>query len=131
MQKPASFGTGVSGTSVSAATVATTKYSVATSFRNRYGDRYAAIHVSSTQPYTLFVYGSERPVTSHVDNAVTGTVARLLQTSTGHAANVAATSPAGLVHYVRIAGNAFILPMITQSSGSNATVSISYQTFNE
>lgn len=120
---------GVSGTLVSEATVPTTKYSVATAFRNEYGDRYAAIRVSSTQPYTLHVLGHDTSFSSTADNGAGA--GRLLTTISGNPANATGINPNGITHYVRIAGCRYILPMLYQSSGSNATVTISYQTFND
>lgn len=129
MQKPNSFGTGRSGTLVSAATVATANYSAGTSFFNEYGDRYVAIQVSSTQAYTLYVFGYDSSFSSV---AATGAAnGRLLATITGNPANTTSTSPNGITHYVRIAGCKYVLPVLYQSSGSSATVTISYQTFND
>jgi hypothetical protein len=127
--KPSSYGMGSSGTIGTAGqTVATTKCSVGTSFRNKYGDRYVAIKVSSTQAYTLYVLGYDSSFSSTADGSVTG---QQLTAVSGNSANAATTAPNGYTHYVRIAGCSYILPMVQQSSGSSATVTITYQTFND
>ncbi len=128
-QKPSSFGTGVSGTTGAAAqTVATTKYSVGTSFRNKYGDRIAAITVKCDNAYTLTVYGG-RSDTAFSSSANTGAASGELlpYTVTG----VAASALDGTVHYVRIGGFRHILPVVYQAGGDDATVTITYQTMND
>lgn len=128
MQQPSSFGTGVAGTTGTAAqTVATTKYSVGTSFRNKYGDRYAAITAKCDNAYTLYVYGS-RAETAFSSVADTGAASGELLTTVSGAA---ASALDGTVHYVRIAGFRHILPVLYQAGGDNATVTLNYQTFND
>jgi hypothetical protein len=132
-QKPSSFGTGVTGTTGTAAqTVATTKYSVGTSFRNRYGDRYAMVTVKSSQAFDLYVFGSTSD--SAFSSAANGTgvsSGKLLFKSTGNEANgTASTGPDGKSFWVPIAGFHEVLPIVYQASGSNATVTTMYQTFN-
>ncbi len=128
MQKPSSYATGVAATTGTAAqTVATTKYSVGTSFHNIYGDRYDAITVKCDNAYTLYVYGA-RTLVAFSSVANTGAASgELLTTIPG----AAASALDGTVHYVRIAGFAQILPVLYQAGGDNATVTITNQTFND
>ena len=130
MQKPSSFGTGVSGVAGAAGqTVATGAFSVATSFRNEFGDRRVAVTVRSDRVYTLNVYGAQNPFASTGTGPAAGT---LLATFVGRVANgTAATGPDGETLYVTIAGFAQVLPVIVQSSGTSAIVTVSYQTFND
>lgn len=124
---PSSTATGVEGAIGTAGqTVATTAYSVGTAIRNRYGDRYAAICVKSTQVYTLYVYGYDQSFSSAGGSAPTN--GKLLHTSSGNAASALD----GTVHYVRTAGYEYILPVLYQSSGSNSTVTLTVdRTFND
>ncbi len=127
-QKPSSYGMGVSGTVGSAdQTVATTKYSVHTAAQcpyNKYGDRMVLITVKSTQPFTLYLYGSKTAFASGADAGAAAGV--LIDTWSG----MAATTKDGTAVYGRIAGFKYFAPVLYQSSGSNATVTLTHQTFN-
>lgn len=126
MHKPSSVATGVRGyIGTAPQTVATTKYSVGTAFQNTYGDRYARVVVKCDKVFTLYIYGSKDSFSSTAnDGATTGV---FIDSYSGHAA----TSGNGCVFWYPIAGFKYVLPVLYQSSGSNATVTISYSTFNE
>jgi hypothetical protein len=128
MQKPNTWRTGVRGTVVSNTSVSNNNYSAGTSFDNYYGDRYAAITVKSTQACTLYVLGSDSQFSSSASGASGG---QQLTVVTGVPAANTAQSPDGVTYYVRIAGYRYVLPMVYNASGSSATVTISYRTFNE
>jgi hypothetical protein len=123
---PSSWATGVGGTVGAAAqTVATTKYSVHTAAQcphNRYGDRYMRINVVCDNAYTLYVYGSNTAFASGADaGAASG---NLVETFSACAATTGAT------HYARIAGHKYAAPVLYQAGGDNATVTLTFQTFN-
>ena len=130
MQKPSTISTGVKGVSVSAATVATTKYSVATAFENKYGDRYAAITVKCDKAFDFYCFGSGTSIASTADDGPSAGV--LLDSVAGNALNGGATTGKdGKTFFVPIATMKYVLPFIYQAAGSNAAVTISYQTFND
>ena len=129
MQKPSSWGTGVRGTVGSAAqTVATTKYSVHTAAQcplNRYGDRLVQITAKCDNAYTLYLYGSNEAFASGADaGAADGT---LIDTWSA----CAATALDGTCRYGRIAGFKYFAPVLYQAGGDNATVTLTYQTYND
>lgn len=131
-QKPNTWGHGVSGTIGTAGqTVATTKYSVGNAFYNKYGDRYAAITVKSNKQYDFYVFGDYDA--SYASTANSGTAdGSLLYSATTQALNGTATTGIdGKTYYVQIAAFRYILPVIVQSSGTDATVTITYRTFND
>lgn len=132
MMKPNTIAYGVRGTVGSAGqTVATTKYSIGTSFRNKYGDRYARILVKCDKAYDLYVMGDSVPFTS-TDAGIGGTTAGLVYSATGQVINgTTTTGMGGKVFYVPIAGEHYVLPIVYQASGGNALVTISYATFND
>lgn len=128
MNKPSSVGMGVGGT-IAAQTVATTKYSVATAIRNRYGDRYMAITVKSNRAYDFYVFGNEASFASTDAGPAAGS---LLYSSTGNALNGTATTGIdGKTFYVPIATHGFVLPVVYQASGNDASVTMEYRTFND
>lgn len=119
---------GVRGTLVSGATVANGQYSAANAVLNADGRSYSAITVKSTQPCTLYVLGDDVTFSSSATGASAG---KQLAAITGVPAAVTATSPDGVTYYVRISGYKYFLPMVYNGSGSSATVTISYRTFDE
>lgn len=126
-QPPSTTSCGESGTIGAASqTVATSKYSIGTSFYNRYGDRYALISVVCDNAFTLTVSGSMAGP-SFASVADTGSAAGALLTTVSGSA---ATALEGSAFYVRIAGMRFVLPVVYQAGGDNATVTIKYQTFS-
>jgi hypothetical protein len=127
MQPPSTISTGLNGTIGTAAQVVpTTKYSVGTAFRNKYGDRYMAVTVICDNAYTLYAHGSLTEA-SFASVADTGSASGALLTTVPGAG---ATTLEGTVHYVRIAGMKWVLPVVYQAGGDNAAVTIKYQTFN-
>ena len=132
MQKPSSISTGVKGTAVSAATVATTKYSVATAFENKYGDRYVAVTVKSNVVYSIYCLGSDTQWSSTADAGAGTTYGKLLGSETGQlATGTATTGGEGKTFYFPCATMRYVLPVLYQATGGNATVTIKYQTFND
>jgi hypothetical protein len=129
--KPSTIGTGTGLTAVGSAgqTVATTKYSVGTAVENFYGDRYAKIEVKSTQAYTLYVLEYDSSFASTANSGAAN--GRLIETYTGCVAAAAATQPDGQTYYTRISGAKYVLPVLYQASGSDATVTIKVKTFND
>lgn len=129
MNKPSTVGMGVGGT-IAAQTIATTKYSIATAIRNKYGDRYMAITVKSDKAYDFYVFGNDATFASTADS---GTAAgSLLYSSPANALNGTATTGIdGKTFYVPIATFGFVLPVVYQASGGNAAVTMEYRTFND
>lgn len=126
MHEPSSIRTGTDTTAVGTAgqTVATTKYSVGNAVQNQYGDRVAAILVKCDKAYTFYVYGYTASFASTANSGAAN--GYLLYSS-----DEDVTSLDGKVFYVPIAGQAYILPVIYQAAGSNATVTLSVlRTFN-
>jgi hypothetical protein len=126
--KPNSATTGIQGTVGTAGqSVATTNYSVGSSFWNRTGDRWLAAIISCDEQYDLHVYGKQERGTFSAAGGSGPTEGVLISKTTGNAA----TTLDGTVHYIQCAGFQEILIVIQQSSGSTATVTKKYQTFNE
>lgn len=125
MHSPNTFSTGKAGTiGASGQAIVTEKYSVGSAFHNQYGDRYALITVVCDNSFTLTVRGSSNSFASVSDTGASA--GALLATFSG----AAASALDGTAFYVRIAGMRFVLPVVYQAGGDNATVTIKYQTFS-
>ena len=118
----------VAGTngSVNMQSVATTAYSVGTAIATS-GYRYAAVEVFSNQAYTLYGYGAP----SALSSTAAGAPATCPLLGTDTFSSCPATSGSGTVWYMRVAGFAYFLPVLYQSSGSAAIVALSASFFND
>lgn len=128
MQKPSTWNTGVAGTVGTAAqTVSTTKYSVCSAAlcpKNKYGDRYVRVDVKCDKVFTIYFYGSSSAMLSTTNSGSDS--GKLIVSYSGNAA----TALDGQSFYIPIAGFHYFLPVLYQAAGTDATVTLSYQTFN-
>jgi hypothetical protein len=106
-------------------TVATTKYSVGTAVRNKYGERWCRVIIKTTQPGVLYFYGHDE---SFASVANTGPSAGTFIDSETIAAPTALD---GTAYWFPCVAFAYILPVFYQASGSDATVSHDVATFND
>lgn len=129
MNKPSTVGFGTGGT-IAAQTIATTKYSVANAISNKYGDRYIAVTVKSDKAFDFYCFGNDA---SFASTANSGPAAgSLLYSAAGNALNGTATTGIdGKTFFVPIATFGFVLPVVYQASGANASVTMEYRTFND
>lgn len=132
MHKPSTVYGGVKGrVGATGQTVATTKYSIGSSFENKTGDTYVAVTVKCDRAFDFYCFGDDEVMAS-TDAGVGGTGAKLLLAETGNPINgTATTGMGGKVFFVPIATMKYVLPVIYQAAGANALVTITYQTFND
>jgi hypothetical protein len=131
MQKPNTYLFGVKGTIGTAPqNVATTKYSVGTSFHNKHGDLYMRVTVKSDKAFDLYIFGQDTDAAfSSTDAGVAD--GALLEKFTGCAANGGVTTGIdGQNFNVIIAACKYVLPVVYTATGATAAVSITYHTFN-